>query len=84
MAALATPDAAAWRKRVPHAGAMLLVTGVVRHADDETACEVVIAEQKMFRDADGSVPGWFALVERTGGPHLPTDPRFVPPDGALP
>ena len=59
--ALATPDTAAWRRRVPHAGPMLLVTGVVRHADDETACEVAIAEQKMFRDADGSVPGWFAL-----------------------
>jgi predicted hotdog family 3-hydroxylacyl-ACP dehydratase len=57
----ATPDAGAWRERVPHAGPMLLVTGVVRHADDETVCEVSIAEQKLFRDADGSVPAWLAL-----------------------
>jgi hypothetical protein len=36
------------------------------------------------RDDALPAPGWFALVERTGGPHLPTDPRFVPqPFGVL-
>jgi len=57
----ATPDAGGWRQRVPHAGSMLLVTDVLRHGFGETACTVAIAEQKMFRDDDGSVAAWFGL-----------------------
>ncbi|HEX5068428.1 MAG TPA: hypothetical protein VFY49_20065 [Myxococcota bacterium] len=57
----ATPDAGDWRRRVPHAGPMLLVTDVLRHGYSETVCAVAIAEQKLFRDADGSVPAWFGL-----------------------
>jgi predicted hotdog family 3-hydroxylacyl-ACP dehydratase len=57
----AASDAGAWRRLVPHAAPMLLVTDVLRHADDETACAVAIAEQVMFVEDDGSVPAWFGL-----------------------
>jgi len=46
---------------VPHAGPALLLSRVLRHEADETACLVEIAGQRLFRDADGSVPSWFAL-----------------------
>jgi predicted hotdog family 3-hydroxylacyl-ACP dehydratase len=46
---------------VPHAGPMLLLTRLLRHEADETACAVEIAAQQLFRDADGGVPAWIGL-----------------------
>lgn len=49
------------RRLVPHTGAMLLLSDVLRHDAEETACGVEIAEQLLFREADGSVPAWIGL-----------------------
>ncbi len=49
------------RALVPHAGPMMLLSKVLRHDAEETACTVEIAEQQLFRDADGSVPAWIGL-----------------------
>jgi predicted hotdog family 3-hydroxylacyl-ACP dehydratase len=46
---------------VPHRGSALLVSELLRHAGDETACSVRIDEQELFRDEDGSVPAWIGL-----------------------
>jgi predicted hotdog family 3-hydroxylacyl-ACP dehydratase len=61
MQAPGTADSIALQRLVPHAGAMLLLSGVLRHDAVETACSVEIAEQQLFRDADGSVPVWIGL-----------------------
>jgi predicted hotdog family 3-hydroxylacyl-ACP dehydratase len=50
-----------WRRLVPHTGAMLLLSDVLRHDAEETACGVEIAAQRLFREADGSVPAWIGL-----------------------
>jgi predicted hotdog family 3-hydroxylacyl-ACP dehydratase len=49
------------RDLVPHAGPMVLLSEVLRHDVDETACAIDIAGQALFRDEDGSVPAWIAL-----------------------
>jgi predicted hotdog family 3-hydroxylacyl-ACP dehydratase len=46
---------------VPHSGPMLLLSRVLRHGGDETACAVEIAAQRLFREPDGTVPAWIGL-----------------------
>lgn len=56
-----TADSAALRRLIPHQGAMLLLSSVLRHDAEETTCGVEIADQQLFREADGSVPAWIGL-----------------------
>lgn len=39
----------------------MLLSRVLRHEPDETACAVEVATQQLFRDADGGVPAWLGL-----------------------
>jgi len=77
------------RELLPHAGPMVLLDRVLAHDEDATTCAVAIADQRVFREADGSVPVWFgieymaqciavhaALVRRAGG-------ELEPPRGFL-
>lgn len=49
------------RELLPHAGPMMLLSRVLRHDGDETACSVEIDAQQLFREDDGSVPAWVGL-----------------------
>src|SRR5262249_31250019 len=57
----AMPDPASWRSRVAHRRVALLPPDLLRHQGDEPRCRVVIDEQELFRDDDGSVPAWVGL-----------------------
>lgn len=46
---------------LPHRGAMSMLSRVLRHSDDETTCAIEIAEQELFRDADGGVAAWIGI-----------------------
>jgi predicted hotdog family 3-hydroxylacyl-ACP dehydratase len=69
---------------LPHRGPMVLLDRVLAHDEDATTCAVVIADQQLLRDPDGSVPVWIgiefmaqciavhaALVRRTMGHSEP-------------
>ena len=77
------------RELIPHAGPMVLLERVLAHDEDTTSSSIAIAEQRIFRDPDGSIPVWFgieymaqciavhaALVRRAGG-------ELEPPRGFL-
>ena len=55
------PAYPAVRDVVPHTGRMVLLTRVVDHAPDHTACVVEIGEDTLFREPDGLVPAWVGL-----------------------
>lgn len=46
---------------VPHSGRMVLLTRVVDHAPDYTACLVEVGEDAFLREPGGLVPGWVGL-----------------------
>ena len=55
------PAYPAVRDVVPHTGRMVLLTRVVDHAPDHTACVVEIGEDARFREPGGLVPAWVGL-----------------------
>jgi predicted hotdog family 3-hydroxylacyl-ACP dehydratase len=46
---------------LPHAGRMVLLSGVLAHTETATMCAAQIDRDTMFADADGGVPAWVAL-----------------------
>lgn len=46
---------------VPHSGAMVLLSQVLSHREDQTVCSAEIDEQSLFHDAEGSVASWVGL-----------------------
>ncbi len=49
------------RELIPHVGPMVLLGRVLTHDEDATTCTIEIAEQRLFRDPDGSVPVWIGI-----------------------
>jgi predicted hotdog family 3-hydroxylacyl-ACP dehydratase len=46
---------------LPHTGRMVLLTAVVAHSRDATACVVDIRPDSAFLNAEGSVPPWVGV-----------------------
>ncbi|NNL86394.1 MAG: hypothetical protein HKP27_12110 [Myxococcales bacterium] len=46
---------------IPHAGSMLLLDGVVDHAEAHTECRFVPRPDSPFGDANGDTPPWIAI-----------------------
>ena len=46
---------------LPQAGRMVLLTRILRHAEDRTTCAVEISSASAFLDGQGGVPAWVAL-----------------------
>ena len=46
---------------LPHRGAMMLLSEVLEHSDEHTACAVDIGADTPFADADGTVPALVAV-----------------------
>jgi predicted hotdog family 3-hydroxylacyl-ACP dehydratase len=49
------------RELLPHGGPMALLDRVIEHDEDSTTCGIVIADQALLRDPDGSVPVWIGI-----------------------
>jgi predicted hotdog family 3-hydroxylacyl-ACP dehydratase len=46
---------------VPHAGRMIVLTGVASHDGDETVCAARIERDDLLADPSGDVPAWMGL-----------------------
>jgi predicted hotdog family 3-hydroxylacyl-ACP dehydratase len=74
---------------IPHAGPMVLLGRVLAHDKNATTCSIAIAEQRLFRDPDGTVPVWFSIeymaqcIAAHAGLVLRTEGEMAPPRGFL-
>lgn len=46
---------------LPHAGSMILLTGILEHSRQSTTCLVTVGENDVFAGAGGMLPVWIRL-----------------------